>query len=257
MLKSNKIIQSIVDNYSGEIAEDLYSSIVNYGFRDQEEFVCKKYLKKKDKILDLGCGSGRLAVALYNCGYKNIVGVDLTPKMIDLAIKGTKDKNIDFFVGDATKLKFPDESFDAIVFTHNGWSQIPTEANRLKALHEVYRVLKPNGVFIISAVVFRWNLFLILKWFKYYFSKLFRINIWENEFGDIMLYTYENYKKDWCRWIPKFGKYDNVLILFIHYYSSLKKLLGIVTCSKFSIVSVLEEGKSYKEKQFRLILQKS
>lgn len=85
-------------------------------------------------------------------GYKNIIGVDLTPEMIFEAQKlnGYFDAHIDFRVGDALDLEFDDSYFDSIIFSFNGLMSIPGEANRVKALIEISRVLIEKGIFIFT-----------------------------------------------------------------------------------------------------------
>ena len=256
--KTKKISKSLDLNFSSALGQEIYDIIAKKGFRDQEEPVCKKYLKKDKKILDLGCGSGRLTIALSNCGYKDVTGVDILPKMIELAKKATQNKNITYFRGDATNLQFDNKSFDAVVFTHNGWSQIPGEKNRIKAICEINRVLKKEGIYIFSFFVWRFSLFSIWKWIKYYIAKIFHIPIWELEFGDTILYSYEDYlNKGWCKHIPRFFHKSKEMKLFIHYYESLKKATYLLNNSNFDILEIIEEHKLRDVRQFRIIAKKS
>lgn len=123
------------------------------GLWKSEEFIFQKYLKHSDSILDLGCGAGRTTINLYKIGYKNIIGLDLAPNLIHYA-KSYCEKNklnIPFVVGNATDLPYKQDRFDAVIFSYNGLMCIPGQKNRERALQEIYRVLKPNGLFIFTA----------------------------------------------------------------------------------------------------------
>ncbi|MEL7269570.1 MAG: class I SAM-dependent methyltransferase [Bacteroidota bacterium] len=122
------------------------------GLWDSEKYVFQKYLKPEDKILDLGCGTGRTTFAIYKLGFTNIVGVDLTPEMVAIAdeLNAHFHTNIAFKIGDATKLDSTNAIYDAVLFSYNGLMTIPNGVNRNKAIGEIYRVLKPSGTFIFT-----------------------------------------------------------------------------------------------------------
>ena len=112
-----------------------------------------QYVKDGDKILDLGCGNGRLYRVFENREVEYI-GVDQSEKLIELAKKQFNKPK--FIVGDALNLetKFPKNEFNvifAIAFLHH----LPLKKLRLKVLKDCYSILKPNG-FLICTV---WNLY--------------------------------------------------------------------------------------------------
>lgn len=97
------------------------------------------------RALDVACGSGavtRLAAARVGVN-GSVTGVDLNPGMIETARETNKDVHpaIDFQVGDATDLPFPDAAFD-VVLCQQGVQFVPAKAD---AIREMHRVLKPNG----------------------------------------------------------------------------------------------------------------
>jgi ubiquinone/menaquinone biosynthesis C-methylase UbiE len=122
------------------------------GLWDSEQFVFTKYIGKSNQILDLGCGTGRTTFPLHQLGYQNIIGVDLTPQMIESAKTLNQHFNtkIDFRIGNAKSLDFSDNAFDVVIFSFNGLMSIPQLKNRKAALQEINRVLKSNGVFIFT-----------------------------------------------------------------------------------------------------------
>lgn len=98
-------------------------------------------------ILEIGCGSGR-GTKLITQYFKpaRVEALDLDPKMIAVAKKTNVNPNVQFQVGDAAKLNFPDSTFGAVVdfgIIHH----IPNWRDCLKELH---RVVKPGGQLILE-----------------------------------------------------------------------------------------------------------
>lgn len=124
----------------------------NYGLWKSESIVIKKFLNKEALVLDIGCGAGRTTFGLYELGYKNLLGVDISKKLIKQAKAIAKSKNIKikFEVGNCLILNYGNNSFDAVFFSYNGLMTIPGYHNRMKAVSEINRVLKENGIFIFT-----------------------------------------------------------------------------------------------------------
>lgn len=98
------------------------------------------YLKKGDKVLDVGCGSGRDSIFLAEQGFE-VWGIDFSEEAIRKAeLKCNKD-NLHFSVQDACLLNFENDFFDAI---YSGWTleAVPLE----KSVSEIYRVLRKYGI---------------------------------------------------------------------------------------------------------------
>ena len=72
--------------------------------------------RARGRALDLGCGTGTHAIYLAQQGY-NVVGVDFSPKAIELARRKAADagRTVDFHIGDVTRLDFLSEPFDLIL----------------------------------------------------------------------------------------------------------------------------------------------
>ncbi|HUM05571.1 MAG TPA: class I SAM-dependent methyltransferase [Terriglobales bacterium] len=95
------------------------------------------------KILDVGCGTGHLAGALMQRGY-DAWGVDFSEGMVQYAAVHYRADR--FQVGDIERIPFPDNTFDGIVCL----GVMEYLSSDEKALREMWRVLKPGGVAIIT-----------------------------------------------------------------------------------------------------------
>src|SRR5574338_29238 len=109
----------------------------------------RKYatLSQTAMVLEIGCGNGtgtKLIKKYFNP--QEIYAIDLDPKMIALAKKNNKSKNIHFEIGDAAKLNYENDTFDAI-FDFAIIHHIP---NWKDSLCELKRVLKPRGQLILE-----------------------------------------------------------------------------------------------------------
>ena len=116
----NKDVKSVRDYYNSDVNIERYGyAIDDVGLRKSEEIFFSKYISKKSRILDLGCGAGRTTLNLYKKGFKNIIGVEIAEKLIAFAKDYCKRNNlsIPFKVGDATNLEFADEIFNVVIFS--------------------------------------------------------------------------------------------------------------------------------------------
>ncbi|NEO61727.1 MAG: methyltransferase domain-containing protein [Moorea sp. SIO4G2] len=106
----------------------------------------------KGRTLDVGCGNGNTAIYIAqetNCA---VVGLDISNTHIQTAEIKAQDfpsLRLQFKQGSATNLPFEDESFSHV------WSQgtLLHISERETALQEIYRVLKPGGIFVFGDLV--------------------------------------------------------------------------------------------------------
>ena len=104
-------------------------------------------LNKDHCILDFGCGYGRTCDDLMKMGYKNVIGIDFSKKMIQ---RGRRDHpHLDLRLVKDTILKFDDASFDAVLL-FAVLTCIPIEEEQVKLITQIKKVLKPGGILYIS-----------------------------------------------------------------------------------------------------------
>ena len=106
----------------------------------------KKFLRKKQKILDLACGYGRFTIPLAKQGY-TIQGIDISPNLIAKAKRTAKNEglNLKFQIGDMRKLPYDNDSFDSIICMWSAFIELSKEKDQIKALKEMLRILKKGG----------------------------------------------------------------------------------------------------------------
>ncbi|MDC6390220.1 bifunctional demethylmenaquinone methyltransferase/2-methoxy-6-polyprenyl-1,4-benzoquinol methylase UbiE [Maribacter sp. PR1] len=108
-------------------------------------------LKKEspNTILDIATGTGDLAIAMVNTGAEKIVGLDISPGMLDVGKKKIQEKNlspiIEMIVGDSENLSFETNSFDAVTVSFG----VRNFENLEIGLAEILRVLRPGGTLAI------------------------------------------------------------------------------------------------------------
>lgn len=110
------------------------------------ELVERLAARPGDSILDLGTGPGEPAMTIAGqvAPTGRVVGVDLSEKMIDLAQRAARERdvrNAEFRVMDSSKLELEDGTFDGVVSSFG--FQIFTDPDA--AGREAHRVLKPGG----------------------------------------------------------------------------------------------------------------
>lgn len=133
-------------------------------------------LKKNEKILDIACGEGSLTLKIAKKGC-TVHGIDISFDAIKRAKYVSKQEKIysSFEVGNAENLPYKNNSFDKIVCS----SSLEHFINDITSLKEMYRVVKPNGLVVLTVDSFTYPIDKRLKEIhknrhrviKYYSSK--------------------------------------------------------------------------------------
>lgn len=144
-------IRIVSEHFSKDVFVKDMQDRINIGLNAWEKRVIEKYFKKGASILNIGCGPGREAFALYDLGYK-ITGIDISEEELKIAKKGAVETHRDilFEITNGLDLCFPDESFDYIVMWAQAFGNVYGYENQIHLLKECHRVLKAGGMMSYS-----------------------------------------------------------------------------------------------------------
>jgi len=132
---------------------DVMNHLWDTGKRDAENILkmFKEHKIKKGKVLEIGCGNGRICIPLAKKGF-DVTGIDISPIYIEDAEKKARKHRVKvkFITGDMRNLTkiFKKEKFDVIlnVWTAIGYYDKKTDE---KVFKSVYKILKDRGLFLI------------------------------------------------------------------------------------------------------------
>jgi ubiquinone/menaquinone biosynthesis C-methylase UbiE len=137
----------VAGSWSARYASD--RSFQNYNFIVRREHVLELFDKEQGRYLDAGCGSGDFIAALVERGGE-VFAIDVAAQMIQQSqakfFSHQDAARIHFSVADVTNLSFSESYFDAVVAV----GLIEYLSDDEAALKELYRVLKPGGILIIT-----------------------------------------------------------------------------------------------------------
>lgn len=142
-------VTQMFDTISGDY--DGLNRVISFGIDIKWRKKVVKLVKETnpETILDIATGTGDLAINLAETNASKIIGLDISSGMLEVGKQKIKKKalegKIDMILGDSENMPFEDNSFDAITVAF-GVRNFETLENGLK---EIYRVLKPDGTFVI------------------------------------------------------------------------------------------------------------
>ena len=162
-----------VEQKFDEIAQkyDRFNDLITFGMhRYWKRFVVRQTgLHPEEHCLDLCCGTGDIArEVLRQYPASKVTGLDFSQKMLNIAkSKSSNYSRIQYLLGDAMEIPFPDTNFDAVTIGY-GLRNVP---NLNGCLQEILRVLKPGGV-LVSLDVGKVRLPVIKELNNFYFFRI-------------------------------------------------------------------------------------
>ena len=179
---------------------DIFAPVYEFAMRSQKSIYDYMYerigeVAQGKDVLELATGPGMIARHIATSA-ASVTATDFAPKMIETARKAKNPENLSFEVADATSLRFEDKSFDVVVIA-NALHIIP---NPEKALAEIRRVLKDDGVLIAPNFIFKaggkrnlWQKFLSLvgvrfahEWSENEYRSFLNANGWTIEMSIVL-----------------------------------------------------------------------
>ena len=142
-------VTKMFDTISGDY--DGLNRVISFGIDIKWRKKVVKIVKENnpDTILDIATGTGDLAINLAETNATKIIGLDISSGMLEIGKTKIKNKALDskieMILADSENMPFEDNTFDAITVAF-GIRNFESLENGLK---EIYRVLKPNGTFVI------------------------------------------------------------------------------------------------------------
>jgi len=188
-MKYEDNIQKIVNSYFSR--ERILRYYKKPRFHLDERSIFRKFLKKSGRVLDLFCGAGRVSIPLARQGYE-VVGIDINKKLIKMACSTSqklKLDNVKFYCMDAVKMKFKKEFFDYVIILENGLEHVPGKSKRRTIMKKTYKVLKKDGILILTFHSYfygfsRIGLKFPFQFFRVFFPSIKNIILGINETND-------------------------------------------------------------------------
>ena len=134
-----------------------------YRLFPEEEYLFGKYYKPGESVLDLACGMGRTTLLLQEMGM-TARGIDRSDVLIQNASR--RFPYLDLRCGSYDRIEEPDSSFSHVLISFNSLDYAFPESQRVAALGECARVLKPGGTLIYSSHNLK-----SLHWFSPYYRR--------------------------------------------------------------------------------------
>ncbi|MGH7326977.1 MAG: class I SAM-dependent methyltransferase, partial [Polyangiaceae bacterium] len=136
-----------------EVVEDARDST---GLSELEEILVERWMRADADVLDIGCGTGREALAFAARGMR-VTAIDVSHRSVEVArtraAREFPGDQVHALAGDLTTLQLPYESFDVIFFASDVFASIPRADNRVRILRQAVDLLRPGGRVFVQAII--------------------------------------------------------------------------------------------------------
>ncbi len=139
-------IENLENFYNEEIDFEEYD--LNKKMNEKELSLLAELINKDDKVLEEGCGTGRLFLGMRGQGF-DVTAFDFTPRHVEMIKE--KDPEAPVYRGNWHQNSLPDQSFDKVYSLGRNILHDYTLPDQAKMFREAARVLKPGGRLIFDA----------------------------------------------------------------------------------------------------------
>ena len=144
-----------------QIGSEVWDAVSRYyddenNFTDDVDMYVKLAGRKKNEILELGCGTGRIVIPLAEKGHP-VTGIDFSEPMLNCArIKIGKcppqaARRITLMLGDISNFSL-DRQFDVVIIAFNSLLSVPGFRRQQAVLANAWNHLKPGGKLVVSVI---------------------------------------------------------------------------------------------------------
>lgn len=140
--------QTVHDHFASPAMVHHNQNRISSGLRQWEQTILDTYHTTPGFLLNIGCGSGREALALHQQNYA-VVGIDIALSELQSA-RSTLPRDITLICIDGLRLPFADSSFKHIVIWSQTFGNVPFASNRKFLLSECHRILCSEGTLSFS-----------------------------------------------------------------------------------------------------------
>ena len=137
--------------HSGEMVRGYDDQMASSALARADVAFCERAFPAPGRLLDLGCGTGRLCVHFAAWGYE-CVGVDLSDEMLTKAAENARSAGAQVEWRNANLVDLadlPEASFDFSACLFSTLGMVLGAENRAKVVANAYRLLKPGGRFVL------------------------------------------------------------------------------------------------------------
>ena len=148
--------EEIHRSFYAELGADGLANRTRPEFDEQQVAAVIEMLPQVARVLNVGCGYGRIALPLGRAGYE-IQGLDLSPNPIAVARRAADAEGlrVGLTVGSMRSLPYPAAAFDAAICLWSAFFELLEEDEQTQATGEMWRVLRPGGFGLIEGPLYQ------------------------------------------------------------------------------------------------------